>query len=191
MLYKEVAKNSTYLVQTKRKEQRMKTLIIMLFTLGSTCLLTGADTKVTLSGVHLCCKGCVKGVAKAVDKSGGKASCDAKAGTVVISGTKEVVEKALEAVAKAGYYGKSDNKDLSIASQGGAKDEKVKSLTLSGAHLCCGKCVKAIAKAVNATDGASAHTAKKGSKTFEVTGDFNALTLIKALHDNGLHAFVK
>ena len=169
----------------------MKILIVSILTLGFSLFAAGAETKVTLSGVHLCCKGCVKGVAKAVDKSGGKASCDAKAGTVVISGDKESVTKALEAVAKAGYYGKSDNKDLSIASQGGAKDEKVKSLTLSGAHLCCGKCVKAIAKAVNATDGASAHTAEKGSKTFEVTGDFNALSLIEALHANGLHAFVK
>ena len=169
----------------------MKTLTIMLLTLGSACYLSAAATKVTLSGVHLCCKGCVKGVTKAIDTSGGKATCDAKAGTVVISGTKEVVEKALEAVAKAGYYGKSDNEALAIACQGGAKDEKVKSLTLSGTHLCCGKCVKAVAKAVDATEGADAHTAKKGSKTFEVTGDFNAGAIIKALHDNGLHAFVK
>ncbi|MFP6901371.1 MAG: hypothetical protein VCA36_10535 [Opitutales bacterium] len=169
----------------------MKTLIISIFALGLSFLVAGAETKVTLSGVHLCCKGCVKGVAKAVDKSGGTAVCDAKAGTVVLSGTKEAVGKALEAVAKAGYYGKSDNKELAISSQGGAKDEKVKSLTLSGTHLCCGKCVKAVDKAVSATDGASAHTAKKKSNAFEVTGDFNALTLINALHDNGLHAFVK
>ena len=186
-----MAPNCAYRVQTQRKERRMKTLIIMLFTLGSTCLLTGADTKVTLSGVHLCCKGCVKGVSKAVEQSGGKAACDAKAGTVVISGDKETIEKALESVAKAGYYGKSDNEALSIACQGGAKDEKVKSLTLSGAHLCCGKCVKAVTKAMDATDGADAHTAKKGSKTFEVSGNFNAKAFIKALHDNGLHAFVK
>jgi hypothetical protein len=99
----------------------MKTLVIMLLTLGSTCLLIGADTKVTLSGVHLCCKGCVKGVSKAVEQSGGKATCDAKAGT----------------------------------------------------------------------DGATKHTAKKGSETFEVKGNFNAKAFIKALHDNGLHAFVK
>jgi len=178
-------------VKTQRKVKIMKTLIILLFTLGSACLAMGADTKVTLTGVHLCCKGCVKGVAKAVEQSGGKAACNAKAGTVVISGDKGTVEKALEAVAKAGYYGSSDNKELAIACQGGAKDEKVKSLTLRGAHLCCGKCVKAVAKAVGATDGANAHTAKKGSKTFEVTGDFNAQAFIKALHDNGLHAFVK
>ena len=169
----------------------MKTLIIMLFTLGSACFAIGADTKVTLSGVHLCCKGCVKGVTKAVDGSGGTVSCDAKAGTVVISGDKGTVEKALEAVAKAGYYGKSDNPDLGISCQGGAEDKKVKSLTLSGTHLCCGKCVKAVTKAVDATDGATNHTAKKGSEIFEVTGDFNAQSFIKALHDNGLHAFVK
>ncbi len=94
-------------------------------------------------------------------------------------------------MSKAGYYGKSDNKDLTIDCQGGAKDEKVKSLTLGGTHLCCGKCIKAVAKAVNETAGASAHTAKKGSKTFEVTGDFNAAAFISALHANGLHAFVK
>ena len=143
----------------------MKTLTIMLLTLGSACYLSGAETKVTLSGVHLCCKSCVKGVTKAIDTSGGKATCDAKAGTVVISGTKEVIEKALEAVAKAGYYGKSDNEALSIACLGGAKDEKVKSLTLSGAHLCCGKCVKAVAKAINSTDGASAHDCRWSATT--------------------------
>ncbi len=55
----------------------------------------------------------------------------------------------------------------------------------------CGKCIKAVAKAVNETAGASVHTAKKGSKTFEVTGDFNAAAFISALHANGLHAFVK
>ena len=169
----------------------MKTLILSTLTLGLSFLVAGAETKVTLSGVHLCCKGCVNGVTKAVDKSGSKATCDAKAGTVMLSGTKEAVGKALEAVAKAGYYGKSDNKDLAIGCQGGAEDKKVKTLTLGGTHLCCGKCVKAVTRAVDATDGADAHTAKKGSKTFEVTGDFNAQAFIRALHDNGLHAFVK
>ena len=32
---------------------------------------------------------------------------------------------------------------------------------------------------------------KATTKTFEVTGDFNALAFIRTLHDNGLHAFVK
>jgi periplasmic mercuric ion binding protein len=168
----------------------MKTLTIMLLALGSTSLLMSAETKVTLSGVHLCCKGCVNGVTKAVEQSGGKATCDAKAGTVVISGVKGTVEKALESVAKAGYYGKSDYDALSISCKGGTSDKKVKSLTLGGAHLCCGKCIKAVAKAVSATEGANTHTAKKGSKTFEVTGNFNARAFINALHDNGLHAFV-
>ncbi len=169
----------------------MKTLILSVLTLVAAASAVQAETQVTLSGVHLCCKGCVKGVLEAVDGSGGKASCDAKAGTVAISGTKVSVEKALKGVAKAGYYGKSDNKDFAIGCQGGAEDKKVKTLTLDGTHLCCGKCVKAVARAVSATDGADAHTAKKGSKTFAVTGDFNAQAFIRALHDNGLHAFVK
>ena len=77
----------------------MKTLILSLLPLLAAALAVQAETKVTLSGVHLCCKGCVKGVTKAVDKSGSKATCDAKAGTVAISGTKESVGKALEAAA--------------------------------------------------------------------------------------------
>ena len=169
----------------------MKNLFFGIIFLFVTTIVSHAETKVTLSGVHLCCKGCVNGVTKAVKKAGAMAACNAKAGSVVISGEKDSVVAALKGVAKAGYYGKSDNKDLAIGCQGGAEDKKVKTLTLGGTHLCCGKCVKAVARAVSATDGADAHTAKKGSKTFEVTGDFNARAFIRALHDNGLHAFVK
>ena len=169
----------------------MKTLLLSLLTFTAATFSIHAETKVTLSGVHLCCKGCVNGVSKAVKKAGASATCDANAGSVVITGDQASVKKALTGMSKAGYYGKSDNKDLAIDCQGGAKDEKVKSLTLGGTHLCCGKCIKAVAKAVNETAGASVHTAKKGSKTFEVTGDFNAAAFISALHANGLHAFVK
>ena len=169
----------------------MKTSLFTLFSLLAFGLSGQAETKVTLTGVHLCCKGCVNGVSKAVKKAGASASCDAKAGTVVVSGAKDAVVAALRGVAKAGYYGKSSDKNLAITCQGGAEDKKVKSLTLGGAHLCCGKCVKAVTRAVDATDGAEGHTAAKGSKTFEVTGDFNARAFIQALHDNGLHAVVK
>ena len=169
----------------------MKSIFCISISLVFGSIFSHAETKVTLSGVHLCCKGCVNGVTKAVKNTGATVKCNAKAGSVAISGAKNAVVAALKGVAKAGYYGKSSDKDLAITCEGGAEDKKVKSLTLGGAHLCCGKCVKAIARAVDATDGAKTHTAKKGSKTFEVTGDFNALAFIRALHDNGLHAVVK
>lgn len=169
----------------------MKTFLFTALALFAFGFSAQAETKVTLSGVHLCCKGCVNGVTKAVKKAGASAACDAKAGSVVISGAKEAVAAALKGVAKAGYYGKSSDKDLAITCQGGAEDKKVESLTLAGAHLCCGKCIKAVTRAVDATDGAETHTAKKGQETFEVTGDFNARAFIQALHDNGLHAVVK
>ena len=138
----------------------MKSIFCISNSLVFGSIFSHAETKVTLSGVHLCCKGCVNGVTKAVKKTGATVKCNAKAGSVAISGAKDAVVAALKGVAKAGYYGKSSDKDLAITCEGGAEDKK-------------------------------AHTAQKGSKTFEVTGDFNALAFIRALHDNGLHAVVK
>ena len=52
--------------------------------------------------------------------------------------------KAVQAVAAAGYYGKSDNPKAAIAA--GVEDVKVTSANVSGVHLCCGKCVRAVDK---------------------------------------------
>src|SRR5690242_8412894 len=133
-----------------------------------------AEISSKFSDVHLCCKGCVNGVEKAVGEvDGAKATVDADAGTVVLSGPDEAtVNKAAEAMVKAGYYGKAEG-NVKLASNTGATGQKVQSLRVEGAHLCCGKCVKAVDRAVKAVPGAKEHNAVKGAKTFEVTGDFN------------------
>ena len=81
----------------------MKTLLLSLLAFTAATFSIHAETKVTLSGVHLCCKGCVNGVTKAVKKAGASATCDAKAGSVVIAGDQASVKKALTGVSKAGY----------------------------------------------------------------------------------------
>jgi len=145
-----------------------------------------AEVTSKISDVHLCCKGCVDGAEKAVSKvDGAKATVDSDSGTVTISAPdKATAQKAADALVKAGYFGKSD--ELNLNSQTGASGQKVQSLKIEGAHLCCGKCVKAVDRAVKAVPGAKEHNAVKGAKSFEVTGDFNDKDLFTALQKEGL-----
>jgi copper chaperone CopZ len=135
----------------------------------------------------LCCKGCVNGAQKAVDEvKGAKAEIDADSGTVTLSGPDAAtVQKAANSLVKAGYFGKSEG-DIKLDTDTGATDKKVQTLRIEGAHLCCGKCVKAVDRAVKAVSGAKEHNAVKGAKTFEVTGDFNDKEFMTALQKEGL-----
>ena len=146
-----------------------------------------AEVTSKISDVHLCCKGCVNGVEKAVSEvDGAKAAVDADAGTVTLSGADTAtVQKAADALVKAGYFGKAEG-DVKLDPTTGATGQKVQTLKIEGTHLCCGKCVKAVDRAVKATPGAKEHTAVKGAKSFDVTGDFNDKDLLTALQKEGL-----
>jgi copper chaperone CopZ len=152
-----------------------------------------AETKVDLKGTHLCCPACVKAVGeilKNIDGCTGK--CDAKAGTVSITAKDdETAQKALDALAAGGFHGTTDNNNLKIKDDSGAKAGKVKTLTVTGIHNCCGRCNGAIKSAVKKVEGVTGDTAKAKNDTFEVTGDFDAAELIKALNNAGFHVKVK
>jgi copper chaperone CopZ len=147
-----------------------------------------AEVTAKLTDVHLCCKGCVDGVTKAVGEvEGAKAASDQDAGTVTLSAADSAtLQKAADALVKAGYFGKTSDTGVTLDANTGAKDEKVQSLRVEGVHLCCGKCVKAVDRAVKSVAGAKEHTATKGAKSFEVTGDFNDKELLTALQKEGL-----
>jgi len=120
----------------------------------------------------------VKGVTASVDKD---------AETVTLTGSdKAEVQKAADALVAAGYFGKSSNDEIKLAANSGAKGTKVQTLKLEGVHLCCGKCVSAVDKAVKSVAGVKEHTAKKNAESFEVTGDFNDKEVISALQKAGL-----
>jgi copper chaperone CopZ len=166
----------------------MKAILLPLAVFVSLTLTSSAaDVTSKLSDVHLCCKGCVNGVEKAVGAvEGAKAEIDADAGTVTLSGpNKATVQKAANALVKAGYFGKSEG-GVKLDSATGATGKNVQSVRVEGVHLCCGKCVKAVDKAVKSVNGAKQHNATKGAKTFEVTGDFNDKELFAALQKEGL-----
>ncbi|MEX0702890.1 MAG: cation transporter [Planctomycetales bacterium] len=67
-----------------------------------------ADT-IVLTGVHLCCGGCVTASTKAVKEVAGvtDAKGDPKAKTVTVTGSSVEVAKAVEALNKAGFYAKA------------------------------------------------------------------------------------
>ena len=146
------------------------------------------EVRAKISDVHLCCQNCVNAVQKAVAKvAGAKADVDADAGTVTLTAAdKAMAQKAADALVAAGYFGTCENSGVKLMAVCGAKGEKVQSLKIEGVHLCCGKCVKAVDRAVKATAGAKDHTAVKGAKSFEVTGDFNDQELFAALQKQGL-----
>ena len=149
---------------------------------------SAAEVHAKISDVHLCCQGCVKGVQKAVATvEGVKAEVAQDDGTVtLVAADAATLQKAADALVAAGYFGTCNESGVRLNAASGAKGEKVQSLKIEGLHLCCGKCVKAVDRAVKSVAGAKEHTAVKGAKSFEVTGDFNDQDLLTALQKEGL-----
>jgi len=147
-----------------------------------------ADTSVKLSNVHLCCNNCVKGVDKALSGvTGAKAQSDKDAGTVTINAPdKATVQKAVDALVSAGYFGASSDPAIKVTSNSGAKNGKVQTLKVTGVHLCCGKCVTSVTEALSKVPGVKGNTATKGAESFEVTGDFSPKDAFAELNKAGL-----
>ncbi len=154
--------------------------------LGVAVSAQAADKTAKISDVHLCCKSCVTGVEKAVGKvPGAKAVTDMDAETVTLTAPDApTLQKAADALVAAGYFGTSS--DVKLDSSTGAKNQKVQTMTISGLHLCCGKCVKAVNETLKAVPGVQGTTAKKDAKSFDVTGDFNEKDAMSALQKAGL-----
>jgi copper chaperone CopZ len=152
-----------------------------------------AETIVKVENVHLCCPACVKGVAAALKSVDGvKGACDRTAKTVTITAPDESsAQKAVEALADAGFHGRPDTKAVHFPRNSGATKGKVESLTVTGVHNCCGACCKALKAAVKKVSGVTGDTAKPKSDSFEVTGDFEPAELVRALHAAGFHVKVK
>jgi copper chaperone CopZ len=153
----------------------------------------GADTKVELKGTHLCCPQCVRAVGEILKKvDGATGTCDQKAGTVTITAKDDAAaQKALDALAAGGFHGTTDSKTLKIKDDSGVTRGKVKALTLGGVHNCCNACTRSINTTLGKVAGVTGNTAKARSDTFEVTGEFDAEELVKALNAAGYHVRVK
>jgi len=161
-----------------------------LLVLGAAAL---AETKVEMKEVHLCCGACVKGVAAALKGMDGVThTSDRENGTVTITAKDDATaQKALDALTAAGYHGTIDSKGLTIKAETNVPTGKVKSLSLNNAHNCCKQCATTIKKTVKSVAGVSGDSVQPKTAAFEVTGDFDAAELVKALNDAGFHVQIK
>jgi copper chaperone CopZ len=167
----------------------MKNLVFTaVVTLAFVTAAQAGEVSAKLSGVHLCCPSCVKGVNKAVEGvQGVTATANQEQGIVTLTGPDTAaVQKAADALVAAGYYGKSSDPAIKLNGETGAKGKNVKSLEVENVHLCCGKCVKAVTTALGDVKGVTGNTATKGAKSFTVTGNFNDKEVFSALQKNGL-----
>ena len=171
----------------------MKHLIVPLFLVCGVALTAAlatppADSTVTLSGVHLCCQNCVRGVTTALTPvKGVTANSDMAAGTVVLTAAdKETLQKGVDALITAGYYGKSSDSAIKVSDATGAPEGKVKTLDITGVHLCCTSCVTAVKGVLGKIDGIKTDTVKSRATSFTVTGDFDAKNLFSELQKAGL-----
>ncbi len=148
-----------------------------------------ADYSVTLANVHLCCGSCVSDANDAVKPvTGASAAADKASHSVKITASSvATAQKAVDALVAAGFYGESSDPKIHVTALT-VPEGNVQSLKLSGAHLCCNKCVAAVNKAVAQVHGVTGTTASKDSDSFEITGDFNAQEVVKALNSAGFTA---
>jgi copper chaperone CopZ len=147
------------------------------------------DVTVTLTDVHMCCNNCVKGAAAALAPVAGvKGVSSTSARTIVLTAADiATVQKGVDALTAKGFFGKSDNSAVKVDASTGAKPGKVKTLEISGVHLCCGKCVTAVKTALATVDGATPDASLvTNAKSFTVTGDFDATAVFAALQKAGL-----
>lgn len=150
------------------------------------------ETQVQLRGVHLCCGGCTDAVATAVESVPGiTCQCDMENGTVTLTAKdRAAAQKALDAIADAGLHGETGDEHLAMRAERDIPLGKVQKLTISGIHNCCQPCYEAIKGAIDTVEGVTGDTAGPRKTVFEVTGNFSAAELVRALNRAGFHAKV-
>jgi copper chaperone CopZ len=151
-----------------------------------------AETKVTISDTHLCCGQCLRAVDSTLkDMAGVKFKSDQSAKTIEITADNDdAAQKAINALADAGFYGKLNNDKLAFKKVD-AGDAAVQKLEVSGVHNCCGQCTNSIKKAVTSVSGVSGTNVKAKETAFAVEGNFKPGEVVKALLDAGFYVQVK
>ncbi len=165
----------------------LSSFVLLIFSFFSNA--TFAGTKVTLSDVHICCATCQETIEHAVlGVKGANVKVDQNAKTVAISaGDDTVAQEALDAVAIAGFYGKSDNAKVGMKTK--AVDGKLSSAEFVGFHNCCGGCSSSIENAVKSVIGVK--TATVSNRSCLVKGEFNVMSALKAINEAGFSASVR
>jgi copper chaperone CopZ len=174
---------------------RFAALAAALGVLAWTGTARAAEIKVELKNVHMCCEGCADVVAAVLKKVEGISgvAVDQKATTAKFTAVDaKTAQKALDALAEGGFHGDTGGaRDYAFKDDSGVTAGQVKSLTVTGFHNSCPGCVKSFRAAIKDVKGVTGDNAKSKVTTAEVTGEFDAAELVKALNKAGFHVKVK
>ena len=162
----------------------MKKILFSLFALAA---FAQAETTVTMTGVHNCCKSCTNGIVKAGTSAGKDIGVIAEGKTVTITTKKKTdAKKAVEAIIAAGYFGKVEGEESASKPAAAKTEAKVTKATITGVHLCCQKCANAAIAAVKNVSGITKHDIVSKAQSFTVEGEFTKAELAAALNAEGL-----
>ena len=169
-----------------------------LFTLLSILALAAsvrAETTLTMTGVHNCCKSCTNGIIKAASSLSDVTVTPEGKTVTIVSKKKGDAKKAADAIIAAGYYGKIEGEESaskSASKPAAAKPEaKLTKATVSGVHLCCKKCEVAAADAVKTVTGIIKSDIVAKATSFTVEGEFTKSELASALNAAGFAGDIK
>lgn len=146
---------------------------------------------VTIMEVHICCGACVKAIEKAARIDGVQVEVNEDERAVVLTAaTYADVERSLEEIAKAGFFGQIEDD-----TQAGkvrfpeikTPDGNVKKLTVRHIHNCCRGCSDAIIEAIESVDGVTSNTVKPKVESFVVEGDFDPGAVVEAIQNAGFY----
>lgn len=160
---------------------------LLLVILGALSGRAADNVAVPVERVHLCCDECVDAVRQAVTSAGAtELLADQDTSRLVILAPDEAAAKrAVRAMVEAGYFGRSRNPAVPVATETGAKDATVNSTEIEGVHLCCSSCVEQARGALNAVPGVKSVEASTHQSAIRVQGEFNEKAALDALLDVG------
>jgi copper chaperone CopZ len=152
-----------------------------------------ADDQVEITGLHLCCGGCVAELEEALEEVEGLS--DLKVDRAKRTARFRVPDAAtrnaaLEAVAAAGFYGTAmhDEEPVPMIAEADIKEAKTDRMVLTGVHLCCAGCTKAVVKAFEEVEEVVAVDCDLESRTVTLTGkDLDVAAIYERLHEAGFH----
>jgi copper chaperone CopZ len=167
--------------------------VALLFTCSPLLAAEVDPVTATITEIHLCCKGCVAAVDKAVAKVPGvksKTNQDEQSTVLTASNPKDL-QKAIDEIAAAGFYGKVDNADVVFKPIEFKEGENVRKLEVAHIHNCCKMCTDAIQGAIEAVPGVESNTVKNKQVSFVVEGDFSPAEVVKAIQEAGFYPTLK
>lgn len=162
---------------------------------GFVAVLLSAATSIAgelkLEGVHLCCGACVRDAGKALDGIDGisAVNCDRKAGSITMAAVNEkAATAALKSLGKAGFFGRVslDGKKARFPVAKIEKGAKGDQIVLTGMHLCCGGCTRAVTAAIEGDVEGSKVTCEAKAGKVTVSGeDIEVASVLRAIRKAG------